>query len=169
MALKTLALALVCATFPLVLRAVTIVTDPFPPAHFNSLYIEKDDRGTATIIQLAGDAVTYKMTAGNRVLESVTAHPSGDDWFNFIQGLNHAKVYKWAPRYEYPGQGPSWVIDLVMEDRTFNSEGTNEYPKDGTEDQPAADPKAGPSIAFQLFWQAALVLVGKAPVPAQTK
>jgi hypothetical protein len=52
-----------------------------------------------------------------------------------------------------------------MEDRTFKSEGTNEYPKNGDETQPAADPKAGPSIPFDLFWQAVLGLVGKVQPP----
>jgi hypothetical protein len=87
----------------------------------------------------------------------------------FIQALNAAKVYKWAPKYYYPGQGPAWVIDLVMEDRKFNSEGTNEYPKNGDESQPAADPTAGPSVPFQLFWQAVLGLVGKVPPPPPPK
>jgi hypothetical protein len=92
-------------------------------------------------------------------------HPSDDDWLKFIQGLNAAKVYKWAPKYEYPGQGETWAIDLVMDDRTFTSEGTNEYPKNGDEARPAADPKAGVSIPFNLFWQALLELVGKVPPP----
>ena len=47
-------------------------------------------------------------------------HPTGDDWFAFIQSVNtNAKLYKWAPKYYYPGQGPSWVVDIVMEDRKF--------------------------------------------------
>jgi hypothetical protein len=154
-------LSILLASLPL--HAAGIVAEPFPPARLTSLYIEQDDKGTATILQAAGDAVTYKVTAGNLVLEDVTVHPSGEDWFKFIQGLNAAKVYAWAPKYEYPGQGPTWVIDLVMEDRKFNSEGTNDYPKNGNEAQPQADPKAGPSIPFQLFWQAVLGLAGKTP------
>jgi hypothetical protein len=47
-------------------------------------------------VRTAGDAVIYKITLGNKVLENLTVHPSGDDWFKFIQGLNDAKVYKWA-------------------------------------------------------------------------
>ena len=105
----------------------------------------------------------------NKVLENLTVHPSGDDWFKFIQGLNTAKVYKWAPTYYYPGQGPAWVIDFAMEDRTFKSEGTNEYPKNGDESHPAADPKAGPTIPFDLFWQAVLGLVGKIQPPPPPK
>jgi hypothetical protein len=154
---------LLAAVLCLPLRAATVVAEPFPPAHFTSLYIERDDKGTAVIVQSAGDAVTYKITQGNKALEDLTVHPSADDWFKFIQGLNDAKAYKWASKYYYPGQGASWVIDLVMDDRKFNSEGTNEYPKNGDESQPATDPKAGPSIPFQLFWQAVLVLVGKVP------
>jgi hypothetical protein len=145
------------------LHAEGIIAEPFPPARLTSLYIEKDDKGTAIILQAAGDAVVYKVTSGNLVLEDITIHPSGEDWFKFIQGLNAAKVYTWAPKYEYPGQGPTWVIDLVMEDRKFNSEGTDDYPKNGDEAQPQADPKAGPSIPFQLFWQAVLGLAGKTP------
>src|SRR5271170_6293667 len=93
------------------LHAATIVTEPFPPARFTSLYIERDDKDSAVIVQSDGDAVIYKVTQGNKVVESLTVHPSGDDWFKFIQGLNAAKVYKWAPDYEYPGQGGTWVID----------------------------------------------------------
>jgi hypothetical protein len=143
-------------------RAATLVAEPFPPARFTSLYIERDDKDAVTV-QTDGDSVVYKVTRGNKVLENLTVHPTGDDWFKFIQALNEAKVYRWTPRYYYPGQGPSWVVDFTMEDRIFNSEGTNEYPKNGDEAQPAADPKAGPSIPFLLFWQAVLELVGKAP------
>ena len=151
------------------LRAASVVAEPFPPARFTSLYIERDEKGAAVVVQSAGDAVTYKVTLGNKVLESLTVHPSGDDWFKFIQALNDAKVYNWAPKYEYPGQGPTWVIDLVMADRKFNSEGTNEYPKNGDESQPQANPASGPSIPFQLFWQAVLGLVGKVQPPPPPK
>jgi hypothetical protein len=167
--MKALTLTLLALAWGLPLHAANVVAQPFPPARFTSLYIEKDVKGTAIIVQMAGDAVVYKVSQGNLVFENITVHPSGDDWFKFIQGLNEAKVYKWAPKYEYPGQGPTWVIDLVMEDRKFNSEGTNEYPKNGDESQPAADPKAGPSIPFQLFWQAVLGLVGKLPPPPPPK
>jgi len=161
--MKPVALALLALIPGLSLRAATILAEPFPPARFTSLYIERDEKGTATVIQMAGDAVIYKVIAGNKMVENVTVHPSGDDWFQFIQGLNAAKVYKWAPKYEYPGQGGSWVIDLVMDDRRFGSDGMNEYPKNGDESEPDASPGSGPSIPFQLFWQAVLGLVGKTP------
>jgi len=151
-----------------VLHAASLVAEPFPPARFTNLYIERDDKSGTVTVQTNGDAVIYKVSLGNKVLESRTVHPSGDDWFKFIQALNAAKVYTWAPKYYYPGQGPTWVIDLTMEDRTFNSEGTNEYPKNGAEAQPAADPKAGPSVPFLLFWQAVLGLVGKVQPPPPT-
>ncbi len=151
------------------LDAATIVAEPFPPARFTSLYIERDEKGSSIVVQSSGDAVRYKITLGNKILVDLTVNPSGDDWFKFIQGLNDAKVYKWVPEYEYPGQGETWVIDLTMDDRTFKSEGTNEFPKNGDESQPAADPKAGPSIPFQLFWQAVLGLVGKVPPPPPPK
>jgi hypothetical protein len=149
------------------LHAAQIVAEPFPPAHFTSLYLVKDTRGTITVISLKGDDVTYQVTTAGKVTENITVKPSPDDWFKFIMGLNNAKVYKWAPKYYYPGQGPSWVIDLVMEDRKFGSEGTNEYPKEGAEAEPNENPASGPSVPFQLFWQAALELVGKAPPPAK--
>jgi hypothetical protein len=167
--MKALVLALLAFIPDLPLHAATIVAEPFPPARFTSLYIERDDKGAAVVVRLTGDAVTYKVTLGNKVLEDLTVHPSGDDWFKFIQGLNAAKVYKWAPQYEYPGQGPAWVIDLTMENRKLSSSGTNEYPKNGDESQPAADPQAGPSIPFQLFWQAVLDLLGKVPAPSPPK
>src|SRR5476649_1253510 len=132
---------LLAAILCLPLRAATIVAEPFPPARFTSLYIERDEKGAAVVIQSSGDAVIYKVTLGNKVLESLTVHPSGEDWFKFIQALNDAKVYKWATKYYYPGQGPTWVIDLVMEDRKFTSGGTNEYPKSGDEAQPQANPE----------------------------
>jgi hypothetical protein len=56
-----------------------------------------------------------------------------------------------------------------MADRQFKSEGTNEYPKEAHESDPQADPKAGPSVPYQLFWQAVLTLAGKAPVSATPK
>ncbi len=163
--MKILALALLVLVSGPSPGAANVVADPFPPARFTNLYIERDEKGATVSVQSNGDAVTYKVALGNKVLESLTVHPSGDDWFKFIQALNDAKVYKWAPKYYYPGQGPTWVIDFTMEDRKFNSSGTNEYPKDGSEGQPQADPKAGPSIPFQLFWQAVLTLVGKVPPP----
>jgi hypothetical protein len=167
--MKPFALSLIVLVLWLPLRAAEIVPDPFPPAHFTNLYLEKDDKGTITSVQLSGENVIYKVTAGTQVLENITVHPSGDDWFAFIKGLNAAKVYKWAPDYTYPGQGVTWIIDLGFEDRKLTSGGTNDYPKDGAEDQPQADPKAGPSVPFQVFWQAALALVGKAPPPKVSK
>jgi hypothetical protein len=146
--------------------AADVVAEPFPPAKFTSLYIERDEKGALVTVQSAGDTVIYKVTLGDKVLESRTTHPTDDDWFKFIQGLNSAKVYTWASKYEYPGQGPYWVIDLVMEDRKFNSSGKNDYPKNGVESQPQADPKTGPSIPFDLMWQAVLNLVGKVQPPA---
>ena len=167
--MKALILALLALILGLPLPAATIVPEPFPPARFTSLYIERDDKGAAVTIQSAGDTVIYKVTLGNKVLESLTVRPSDDDWFKFIQSLNAANVYKWAPNYYYPGQGPTWVIDLVMEDRKFNSGGTNEYPMMGNESQPQANPASGPSVPFQLLWQAVLNLVGKVPPPPPPK
>jgi len=162
---KAIIFALLVFLPGLPLPAATVVAEPFPPAQFKSLYIERDDKGSSVVVQWTGDALSYKVTVLNKIQESLTVHPSDDDWLKFIQGLNAAKVYKWAPKYEYPGQGETWAIDLVMDDRTFTSEGTNEYPKNGDESQPAADPKAGVSIPFNLFWQALLELVGKVPPP----
>ena len=151
------------------LRAQTVVAEPFPPAKISSLYIEQDDNKGGTIsIQLQGDALIYQTTQGGKVVENAIVHPTGDDWFTFIQAVNtNAKLYKWAPKYYYPGQGPSWVVDIVMENRKFNSAGTNEFPKQGDEANPQANPKSGPSVPFQLFWQAALTLAGKAPPTAK--
>ena len=150
------------------LRAQTVVAEPFPPAKFDSLYIERDDNKGATVsVQLQGDALIYKTTLKGKEVENVIVHPSGDDWFTFIQAINAAKVYKWAGTYYYPGQGPSWVVDIAMADRKFNSAGTNEFPKQGDEAQGQANPASGPSVPFQLFWQAVLTLVGKgSPPPA---
>jgi len=167
----TLALA---AQTPPTVAPPAVVNDPFPPAHISDLYIEKDDfRGNATSVQLSGDALTYKVTDGSKVIESTVVHPTDDDWFKFIQALNTAKVYNWAPKYEFPGQGATWVVDFTMDDRRFTSGGTNDYPKEGDESQPAANPASGPSVPFQLFWQAVLTLVGKgsavAPSPMPSK
>jgi hypothetical protein len=142
-------------------RAANVVAEPFPPASFDSLYIERDDAGSLTVFRGTGDTINYKVTKGDKVVEELTVRPSGDDWFQFIQKLNAAKVYQWSPKYEYPGQGGSWVIDLVMADRKFGSEGSNDYPMNGNVAQPNADPKAGPTIPFLLFWQAVMALVGK--------
>jgi hypothetical protein len=161
--MKAFALALLVVILTQPLRAATILAEPFPPARFTSLYIEWYDKGRATTIQLVNDALIYKVMQGDKVVENSTLHPSGDDWFKFIQDLNAAKVYNWAPKYYYPGQGPSWAIDLTMNDRKFGSEGTNEFPMNGNESQPQANPASGASIPFQLFWQAVLQLVGKAP------
>jgi hypothetical protein len=153
------------AIFAAPLHAQNVVAEPFPPAKFSSLYIERDDLDGGTIsLTLQGDALIYETTQKGKVIENTVVHPTGDDWFTFIQALNNnAKVYKWAAKYYYPGQGPSWVVDFVMADRKFNSEGTNEYPLQGNESQPQANPKSGPSVPFQLFWQAVLTLAGKAP------
>jgi len=80
-----------------------------------------------------------------------------------------AKVYKWSPNYTYPGQGITWVIDLAMENRKFTSGGTNEFPKEGAEDQPQADPKAGVSRPFEIAWLAAMALAGKPAPPGAVK
>ncbi len=153
------------ALFALPLHAQNLVAEPFPPAKISSLYVESDDnKGGTTSIQLQGDALIYQTTQAGKVVENTVVHPSDDDWFKFIQSINTtAKLYKWAPKYYYPGQGPSWVVDLVMENRKFNTAGTNEYPKQGDEASPQANPKSGPSVPFQLFWQAALTLAGKVP------
>ncbi|HEX4138947.1 MAG TPA: hypothetical protein VHY09_01265 [Candidatus Methylacidiphilales bacterium] len=156
---------MLAALFALPLRAQSVVAEPFPPAKFSSLYLEYDEfRGANVSVQLQGDDLIYRRVEGGKEVERDVVHPTGDDWFKFIQAINSgAKLYKWAPKYYYPGQGPSWVVDFVMEDRKFNSEGTNEYPKEGDEANPQANPKSGPSAPFQLFWQAALTLAGKAP------
>ncbi|MEJ0001528.1 MAG: hypothetical protein WDO13_21785 [Verrucomicrobiota bacterium] len=145
------------------LRAQAVVAEPFPPAKFTSLYIERDSKDETASVQMQGDALIYRVTRAGKEVTNATAHPGGDDWFAFIQALNAAKVYKWAPRYEYPGQGPAWTIDLTMDDRRFSSSGTNEYPKAGDEAQPQASPGSGESVPFQLFWQAVLKLAGQAP------
>jgi len=162
---RAVVFTLLAVLFALPMHAQNVVAEPFPPAKFSSLYIERDDnKGGAISIQLQGDSLIYQTTQGGKVVENVTVHPSGDDWFTFIQAINtNAKLYKWAPKYYYPGQGPSWVVDFVMADRKFNSEGTNEYPKEGDESNPQANPSSGPSVPFQLFWQAVLALAGKAP------
>jgi hypothetical protein len=160
--MKALTLALLLFICPN-LHAATVVAEPFPPAAFTSLYIERFDKGTSMVIQTSGDAVIYKVTVGNDVRENVIVHPSGDDWFQFIKALNDAKVYKWTSRYYYPGQGETWIIDATMSDRKFTSGGTNDYPLSGDEAKPQANPLSGPSVPFQLFWQAALKLVGKEP------
>jgi len=167
--MKALIPAFLALVLGLPLHAAGVVPEPFPPARFTSLYIERDDKGAAVSVQTVGDTVIYKVTLGNKVLESLTAHPTDDDWFKFIQALNAANVYKWAPTYYYPGQGPTWVIDLEMEDRKFNSGGTNEYPLDKDVTQGQANPASGPSVPFQLFWQAVLNLVGKVPPPPPPK
>jgi hypothetical protein len=147
------------------LAAADVVPEPFPPASFTFLHIELTGKGTTTSVDLDNDAVVYAVTsADGKLLEKSTAHPSGDDWFQFIQKLNEAKVYKWARKYYYPGQGEEWAILLQIDNQQFASEGDNEYPKTGSESDPASDPKGGETLPFQLFWQATLVLAGKAKV-----
>jgi hypothetical protein len=165
--MKALRPALLALLLVQPLRAATVVAEPFPPARFTSLYIEWDVKRRATTIQLVNDTLVYKVMQGDKVLETSTVRPSSDTWFKFIQDLNNAKVYNWAEKYYYPGQGDSWVIDATMNDRKFLSGGTNEYPKSGDEAQPQANPASGPSVPFQLFWQAALQLAGKWVPPTQ--
>jgi hypothetical protein len=167
--MKLFALALIVAMLGLPLPAGDVVPDPFPPAKFTSLYIEKDEKGKIMSVQLTGDDVVFKCVIDGKEIDSATVHPSGDDWFQFIQALNLAKVYKWSPNYTYPGQGITWVIDLATENRKLTSGGTNEFPKEGAEDQPQADPNAGPSTSFQIVWQAAMALVGKDKPPGAVK
>src|SRR5277367_880481 len=112
----TIVRLLLAAVLCLPLHAATVVPEPFPPARFASLYIERDDQGATAVVRASGDTVTYKITLGNKVLQDLTVHPSADDWFKFIQALNDAKVYQWSPKYYYPGQGPIWVIDFTMND-----------------------------------------------------
>ena len=164
-ALSAFAWIIFCAA----LHAAQIVPDPFAPARITHLYIEKDEKGKIISIQLAGDAIVFKCIVEGKEIDNATVHPSDDDWFQFIQALNNAKVYKWAPNYSYPGQGPSWVIDLAMENRKFTSGGTNEFPKDGAEDQPQGDPQAGPSMPFAVMWHAAMTLAGKDKMPGAAK
>ena len=168
--MRTFALLVLAIVFAAPLYAADIVAEPFPPAKFTAFYIEYSKSNGSTSVQLSGDTLVYKVTNhDNKVIDQATIQPTGEDWFNFIQALNNAKVYKWAHTYQYPGQGPSWVIDLTMDDRKFYSEGTDEFPKNGDESQPQADPTAGPSIPFLQFWQAVLVLCGKAKVSELVK
>jgi hypothetical protein len=167
--IRAIFLVMLATFFAMPLHAQTVVAEPFPPAKITSLYIESDDNKGGTVsIQLQGDALIYKTTQKGKAVENAIAHPTGDDWFTFIQSINtNAKLYKWAPQYYYPGQGPSWVVDIDMENRKFNSASTNEYPLQGDEAKPQANPKSGPSIPFQQFWQAALTLAGKAPAASK--
>jgi hypothetical protein len=164
--MKSLIVALMIVAGASMALAAVVTAEPFPPAKFTNLYLERDEKGSTVTVQSQGDDVTFKITMGKNVLESRTVHPGPDDWFKFIQALNAAKVYNWAPRYMYPGQGPSWVIDFTMNDRKFYSEGTNEFPLEGDVAQPQANPLSGPSVPFQLYWQAVLALVGKVPPAA---
>ena len=135
-----------------------------------ALYIENDQRSGTTIVQLSGDSLIYKLTdGGSKVLSTETIHPSSDDWFNFIQGLNNAKVYNWVSGYQYPGQGPSWVIDLTMDDRKFYSEGTNEFPEERRRIAPAGRSEGELEHPFDLFWHAVLQLCGKAQAAPMVK
>ena len=150
------------ALLALPLRAADVVAEPFPPAKLANLYIQRGElNGNTVSLQMQGDDLIYKSTQGKKVVETQTIHPTGDDWFKFIQALNAAKVYKWSPKYYYPGQGGTWVISFDLPDRSFSSEGTNDFPKEGEEAQGQANPSSGPSVPFQLFWQAVLTLVGK--------
>lgn len=153
------------------LHADGVTPDPFQPAKFTYLAFEKRDGNTVITIQLDtdADAIVYRKTVDRREVERAAVHPTSDDWLNFVQTINQAKLYLWTSSYYYPGHGPVWKIDLNTADRTFHSEGANEYPKEQTEDQPQADPKAGPSVPYKLFWQAALTLVGKTETPAPAK
>jgi hypothetical protein len=167
--MKSFVLAFILAMLALPLFGADLVTEPFPPERFTNLYIEKDEKGKVMSIQLSGENVIFKCVVDGREIDSVTVHPSGDDWFQFIQALNMAKVYKWAPDYTYPGQGITWVVDLGMEGRKLTTGGTNDFPKEGAEDQPQGDPKAGPSQPFQILWLAAMGLVGKDKPPGAAK
>jgi len=147
------------------LEAADVVAEPFPPAKIASLHIEMTENGKTTSVDLIQDAVVYQVaSADGKVVEKNTTHPDGDDWFQFIQKLNEAKVYKWARKYYYPGQGAEWAVILEIDNQQFTSEGDNEYPKTGSEADPAADPKGGETLPFQIFWQATLVLAGKGKV-----
>lgn len=163
--MKNLLLVLMALLGGYRLQAADVVAQPFPPASFTSLHIELTENGTTTSVDLVNDAVVYEVTsADGKVVEKETAHPSGDDWFQFIQKLNEAKVYKWASRYYYPGQGADWAVILQIDGQDFTSEGHNNYPKTGSESDPADDPKGGETLPFQLFWQATLLLAGNAKV-----
>jgi len=167
--MKAFILVLLLLTLAPSLRAADFAPDPFPPARFTNLYMEKDEKGKVMSIQLSGEDVIFKCLVDGKEIDSAKVHPSGDDWFQFIQALNLAKVYKWSPNYTYPGQGITWIIDLGMENRKLTTGGTNDFPKEGAENQPQADPKAGPSTPFQIAWLAAMALAGKSQPPGAVK
>jgi hypothetical protein len=158
--MKALVLALPVLFLAHALRAA-VVAEPFPPAAFTSFHVEWDKGNRATSVQLANGALSYKVMEGEKLVEIGNVHPTADDWFKFIQTLNAVKVYNWADKYSYPGPGDYWKVDAVMSDRRFFSSGSNEYPKEGDESQPQANPASGPSVPFQLFWNAVVQLVGK--------
>jgi hypothetical protein len=161
---RALFFILILLAIALPAHAQDIMAEPFQPEKVTSFYAELDSKDETESVQLQGDALVYKKTKAGKEIESSATHPTGDDWLAFIQSINNnSKVYKWADKYYYPGQGPSWVIDLDMADRKFNSAGTNEFPLQGDESKPQANPKSGPSVPFQIFWQAVLKLAGKAP------
>jgi len=161
--------ALIWVALSMSLCASNVVPDPFSPARFTDLYIEKDEKGKVISMQLSGDVIVFKCIVDGKEIDNATVHPSGDDWFQFIQALNRAKVYKWSSNYTYPGQGITWTIDLAMDDRKQVSGGTNDFPKEGAEDQAQGDPNAGPSVPFQIMWQAAMTLAGKDKPPGAPK
>ena len=53
------------------------------------------------------------------------------DWIKFYEALNKIDVWSWKERYEDPSimDGTSWVFEVIYEDKSIKSSGSNSFPK----------------------------------------
>jgi hypothetical protein len=112
-------------------------------------------------VELKSDGVHYDSSGAGNVQEKVVVHPSLEAWATFMQALNTAKLYRWAPTYSSNVMdGVQWKIRLRAGDRVILTQGSNNFPRDGDERHPS-NSWPTPSKNFQSFCDAVSQLVGK--------
>ena len=123
---------------------------------------------TKLSINIAGDiSMQNTVTLENGVVSgqcrgrSFSIRPDAGTWTRFIQEINKAKLYKWAPDYPNPGvyDGTRWYVEIQFGERIFKSKGDNNFPTEGNESKPTNAPSPC-GVPFQTLCAAVSHLIG---------
>lgn len=96
---------------------------------------------------------------GHELRETLTLHPSHDDWQVFLQTLDDLDVWNWRSDYQNPGilDGTGWGVEIRWGSKTIVSAGSNSYPES------KSLPPGNVSSDFDRFLAAVSKLIGGKP------
>lgn len=159
--IAVLVLVCICPRLPILGQDLP---QPFPVVVPKRLhFVVGNVFGGEVRIDLMNDAVIYSRTEVDKSVRQKTVQPTPIAWHKFVEKLNEAKMYSWAPQYKNSNvlDGGGWKMDLIFGKREFFSEGINDYPKDGAVYLAAKE--LNPSHTFEIVWTALCELVGEDP------